>query len=102
MAIFSSLLVGKALVNSSYLILDVDICVPTICVAVKAVESNLLPASLLVLGDGLASHRIKNIRPLARQPLEVLSNIDCGQIRCGITSFGFGFLLFPLRIKKFD
>lgn len=71
-------------------------------VAVKTIEGDLLPPSLLLFRDRLASDSIEKIAPLTRQPLEVVGNIRRGQIRRGESCIRLGLLLFPPWIEKLD
>jgi len=71
-------------------------------VAVKAVEGDLLPPSLLLFRDWLAGDSIEKIASLARQSFEVVGNIRRGQIRRGESCICLGLLLFPPWIEKLD
>lgn len=90
------------LVNVDCMQLTDVTCVLAFRVAVKTVEGDLLPPSLLLFRDRLASDSIKQIAPLTRQSLEVVGDIRRGQICRGESCIRLGLLLFPSWIEKLD
>lgn len=71
------LLFRKSLVYGTDLLFHVDSLVPTLWVAIEAIQGGLLSASLFLVSHAFARYRIKYVSPLACEALEVLGDIDC-------------------------
>jgi len=62
----------------------------------------LLASSSLFFSNGLACSTVKQITSLRGEALEIIGDINGGEIGCGETGLCFGFLFFPAGVEEFD